>query len=226
MPGYMLHLAAAKIYLHTWSAQNPFLENPDFQKKFFFGTLFPDATDQKERSHFRDRNRRGKMIEYPELSVFLRRYGEFLDQPDILGYYYHLYVDRRFLEEYIPNVVAFYDKEETITEEKDQVAFVEIKKSGKRIPLFRYLSEEYYYGDYTRLNPLLQKIFGLDIDLEGMKKITRIQEAEVCRIEKLKEDFGKYCTTDGIQSKELRVFDWKELKIFLIEIAEDFEKYI
>lgn len=55
------------------------------------------------------------------------------------------------IRDYIPHVARFFDREGKETQIRAEVVWVEIQNSGERIPLRAYLSEEYYYGDYTRM---------------------------------------------------------------------------
>ena len=63
MPGFILHLTAAQML------QSHLHEYPDFPypiqsvNDFLVGNLLPDATDQKELSHFRNPVYRDKMIQ-------------------------------------------------------------------------------------------------------------------------------------------------------------------
>ena len=53
MPGYILHLTAAQMFLKTQKGQEFFKTKQD-KNDFLIGNLLPDATQQKESSHFRD----------------------------------------------------------------------------------------------------------------------------------------------------------------------------
>ena len=110
MPGFILHLTAAQMlrsHLH---------EYPDFPypiqsvNDFLIGNLLPDATDQKELSHFRNPVYRDKMMVFPDLTRFTAKYDSLLSDSSVLGYYFHLYIDRRFFKDFIPEIVDFYDE--------------------------------------------------------------------------------------------------------------------
>ena len=92
MPGFILHLTAAQMlrsHLH---------EYPDFPypiqsvNDFLIGNLLPDATDQKELSHFRNPVYRDKMMVFPDLTRFTAKYASLLSDSSVLGYYFHLYI--------------------------------------------------------------------------------------------------------------------------------------
>ena len=118
MPGFILHLTAAQMlrsHLH---------EYPDFPypiqsvNDFLIRNLLPDATDQKELSHFRNPVYRDKMMVFPDLTRFTAKYDSLLSDSSVLGYYFHLYIDRRFFKDFIPEIVDFYDETGQITDIK------------------------------------------------------------------------------------------------------------
>lgn len=67
MPGYILHLTAAQMFLKTQKGQE-FLKTKQDKNDFLIGNLLPDTTKIKARSHFRDPKYHDRMIEYPETS--------------------------------------------------------------------------------------------------------------------------------------------------------------
>ena len=86
MPGFILHLTAAQMlrsHLH---------EHPDFPypiqsvNDFLIGNLLPDATDQKELSHFRNPVYRDKMMVFPDLTRFTAKYASLLSDSTIFIY--------------------------------------------------------------------------------------------------------------------------------------------
>ena len=42
------------------------------------------------------------MIEYPETSWFIKKYKHLLSNSSVVGYLFHLYIDRRFFKYYTP----------------------------------------------------------------------------------------------------------------------------
>ena len=63
MPGYILHLSAAQMFLKTQKGQE-FLKTKQDKNNFLIGNLLPDTTKIKARSHFRDPKYHDRMIEY------------------------------------------------------------------------------------------------------------------------------------------------------------------
>ena len=155
MPGFILHLTAAQMLLKHLPSHPDFPYPISSVNDFLIGNLLPDATQQKESSHFRDPLYREKMMVFPDLTRFTAKYRSLLPDSSALGYYFHLYIDRKFFKDFIPQIVEFYNADGEITDMRDEIATVYIKKSRTSIPFSRYLTEEYYYGDYTRMNTYL-----------------------------------------------------------------------
>ena len=102
MPGYILHLTAARMYLDQLPPDDPLRCDPKQQNDFFAGNLIPDSVRDKSRSHFRDPAYIDRMIEWPHPDRFLQKYRDLTGNAGCRGYWFHLYIDRRFFRDYIP----------------------------------------------------------------------------------------------------------------------------
>lgn len=78
------------------------------------GSLLPDATANKNRTHFRNPLYADKMMLWPDLKRFLSSYQDQLANDLYLGYYFHLYIDKRFFKDYIPRSYPFTIKKERL----------------------------------------------------------------------------------------------------------------
>ena len=106
-------------------------------RKLLIGTIAPDISkllgESKFYSHFLDITNNN----IPNLNKFLDKYGNYLDDDFILGYYIHLYTDYLWFKYFIPNVIkGNYIKELDGT----LVKYTE--------ETFKY----YIYNDYSNLN--------------------------------------------------------------------------
>ena len=118
MPGYILHLTAAQMFLKTQKGQK-FLKTKQDKNNFLIGNLLPDTTKIKARSHFRDPKYHDRMIEYPETSWFIKKYKHLLSNSSVVGYLFHLYIDRRFFKYYMPRIVEFRNAQDEREERRD-----------------------------------------------------------------------------------------------------------
>lgn len=219
MPGFILHLTAARFYLEYLSDSDPLKHSAQLQNDFYAGNLLPDARKDKAVSHFRDLNFRDRMLEWPKPQWFCQKYLEYMSDPVCRGYWLHLIVDKYFLRDYIPRVARFLDSEGKETQIRADVTWVEIQKSGERIPLELYLSEEYYYGDYTRMTTWLARTYALPDMLDPVRESV-IEEVDYGEVRKIMEQLMKYRKAVSVNAvRELRVFKEEELVTFIRRIA-------
>ena len=104
MPGFILHLTAARFYLEYLSDSDPLKHSAQLQNDFYVGNLLPDVGKDKAVSHFRDPNFRDRMLEWPKPQWFCQKYLEYMSDPVCCGYWLHLIVDKYFLRDYIPRL--------------------------------------------------------------------------------------------------------------------------
>ena len=215
MPGFILHLTAAQMlrsHLH---------EYPDFPypiqsvNDFLIGNLLPDATDQKELSHFRNPVYRDKMMVFPDLTRFTAKYDSLLSDSSVLGYYFHLYIDRRFFKDFIPEIVDFYDETGQITDIKEEIATVYIRNFQTYIPFEKYLTEEYYYGDYTKMNTYLVNRYQIPTTLDPNISNPGIKEVDYEDVKQVLKELKTYMKVPKDAVKNVRVFDVEDLLFFL-----------
>lgn len=218
MPGYILHMAAAKMALAHMKLA------PKDENAFLIGCVLPDATRNKKLSHFRNPNRYGMRIEYPDMALFDAKYRPLMDSAVVMGYHFHLYVDFRFFTEYLPTIVEFRNEVGDVKELKKDVTHAKIKKTGEIVPDMVFFSKELYYGDYTRMNTWLAEEFQVafdpsdfdfDIDNPG------IDEIDVREAKKVFEELQDYLNVPIEEADHLQVFDKEALVLFLKGIAND-----
>lgn len=163
----------------------------------------------------------------PKLSLFLEKYRHRLDEPAILGYYAHLYLDEHYVCRFWPKVLSFEDKNGCIQSKKDKITQVELKHSGEKVPFEKFFSPEYYYGDYTRCNHWFVEKFHIkppeyrNMELLGMNEVQ--PEALKDVLEELEYLFSRGCIGD---EKWMKVFDLAELEAFVRDTAEAFCRHM
>lgn len=217
MPGFALHLAAAKILLNK---QGHGIES----NSFLVGNLLPDAASDKQTSHFRTFCCNKKVIRCPELNSFLRKYECSLDNSYVLGYYYHLYIDWKFFVEYLPKLLLFLDEGENIETEREKVEWVYIKRTGEKVQFKQFYSEDYYYGDFTKMNAYLIERYQIPTDFKIDIDNWIIEEVDYGEFEKLIKQFERYAEISIEAVEQLRVFDIADLIEFLEVAATEWVK--
>lgn len=214
MPGFILHLTAAQMFLNLHQEEkNPFL----------IGSFLPDVSDNKMLSHFRNPDYSNRMVQVPDLTRFTAEFKNNLKDPLFLGYYFHLYVDLRFFEEYLPTAVDYIDNNGTLSKYKNEVTFARIKKSGRILPLKTFLSDEYYYGDYTRMNTYLMHRYQIPSDFAIRFPDPCIPGVNFKKINKFIEQMHQYLSVPENAVNELRVFKIHDILSFLEKIVLDFK---
>ena len=214
MPGYILHLTAACMLLDTLPENNPLRIRTDLQNDFYIGNLLPDAVSNKTQSHFRDSRYLDRMIVWPRPEEFCRKYKVHMHEPVYFGYYFHLYIDKAFFSSYLPQVAEFLDKDGQPTELRRGVCSVRLKRTGQLITLDQYLSEEYYYGDYTKMNTWLCERYHLPEHLYTGRDpgIEEVDYSEMNRILTLLKEY-RNMPAEAVQ--DVRVFTPERLINFL-----------
>lgn len=220
MPGYILHLVSARMLLDMLPAEADYHSDAKLRNDFYMGNLLPDAVSPKTASHFYDPAYLDRMITWSRPDEFLQKYRERMRNPVYLGYYYHLYIDKKFLKEYLPRVAEYYDAEGRTAQIKRQVKTVRLKKTGETVPLERYLSEEYYYGDYTKMNGYLCERYHLPAHFEPVED-PGIREAGGADLPRVLRQLDGYRTVPAEAVRDVRVFDVEELLAFLEKAAEE-----
>ena len=220
MPGYILHLTSARMFLDRLPAESPYRSDPQMRNDFYIENLLPDAVSPKNASHFYDPEFCDRMIVWPRTEVFLEKYRERMRDPVCLGYYYHLYIDKKFLKEYLPGVAEYYDRNGRRAQRKHEVSEVRLKRNGERIPRDRYLSEEYYYGDYTKMNTYLCERYQLPENLRADRE-PAIEEVRGADLEAVFEMIREYRKVPAEAVRDVRVFDVEDLLDFLEEAADN-----
>ena len=106
-------------------------------KKLLIGTIAPDISkllgETKFYSHFLDNVNNN----IPNINKFLDKYGNYLNDDFVLGYYIHLYTDYLWFKYFIPNIIkGNYIKE----------------LDGTLVEYTEKTFKHYVYNDYSNLN--------------------------------------------------------------------------
>lgn len=221
MPGYILHLTSACMALEMMPKSSILHQNKKEQNAFLVGNFAPDAVTDKNSSHFRSPDRRGAMIEYPEVADFRRKYRHLLGDSSCLGYDFHLYIDRKFFRDYLPRLVEFQDGNGKSEVWMDKVEKVLLKGPGWAVPRNEFFSEEYYYGDFTKMNSYLIEHFHLPVHLNTNIKNPGIQEVDFSDIAMVMQQLREFSRVPAEAAEELKVFEMDDLLGFLRGAAQE-----
>lgn len=216
MPGFILHITAAKMLFQKWCPAT--IDQDAFQ----VGNLIADSVSDKTYSHFRHPSRQKKLMVYPDLDLFLDKYRHLLSDSSCLGYYFHLYIDRVYAKDYIPQIITFYDVDGKEADDRSAITHAMIKRTGELVPIKTIFSDEYYYGDFTKMNTYLINRFSLSTDLNSTVGNPGITEVNYADIQKIQQQLQSYLEVPFKASEHLKVFDIEDLLQFLEQTAEEF----
>ena len=208
MPGYILHLTAAQMFLKTQKGQE-FLKNKQDKNDFLIGNLLPDTTKIKARSHFRYPKYHDRMIEYPETSWFIKKYKHLLSNSSVVGYLFHLYIDRKFFKEYMPRIVEFRNAQDEKEERRDMVKDVLLKRTGQRLSKQDFFSEKYYYGDYTKMNMYLVNRYQIPTTLDPNISNPGIKEVDYEDVKQVLKELKTYIMQCEKKQKSISQETWE-----------------
>ncbi len=225
MPGFILHLAQATM-LMEYMCEKP---SAGWTYEFLMGNLLPDTRlgIEKRISHFWDEACMDNIARAPKLERFLEKYGHRLDEPVILGYYAHLYLDERYVNAYWPTILEFQDKNGQTEPRKEHIHRVWLKQKGIYIPFEEFFTVENYYGDYTRSNHWLVERYQLKTPEYSLLEHADIDEVCAENLKQVIEELEHICK-NGHKGDELAmaVFDLNSLDDFVQRTAKEFWAHI
>lgn len=142
-------MASIMIHMCVASEINKKIEVKNYND-FLLGAIAPDIAKvvgfSRDVSHFIVSSDNT----YPNLDMFLEKYGNKLDNDFILGYYVHLYTDYLWFKYFIRDIKY-----------KGLIAL----KDGTKIDYDEKTFKKYLYNDYTDLNVKLLDEYNLDLSL-------------------------------------------------------------
>lgn len=223
MPGFILHMTAARMLFEKLKNTSacPLLTVID-HNAFQVGNLIPDSVTDKTYSHFRHPARNEKLMVYPDLDLFLYKYRSLLSDSSCLGYYFHLYIDRVYAKDYIPQIVTFYDANGQEASNRKDITHALIKRTSELVPIKTIFSDEYYYGDFTKMNTYLMNRFHLSTNIISDVINPGIEEVNYNDITKIQKQLQNYLDVSEAAVNDLKVFDIEDLLLFLEHSVELF----
>ena len=128
MPGFIYYLTSAKMLLNQLADHPHFPYMIASENDFMTGSLLPDATANKNRTHFRNLLYADKMMLWPDLKRFLSSYQDQLANALYLGYYFTFILINAFLKIIFPRSYLSTIKRK-ITDIRNEICSVLIHKS-------------------------------------------------------------------------------------------------
>lgn len=224
MPGYIIHLTEAEMIMQRMRAKGyPQVDQKDWKNCFVYGALLPDACEKKDKAstHFWSENKQDDILVIPKWERFVKEYEEYLDAPEVFGYLVHLHLDWCFFGEYMLQNVDFLDKDMKSKRLLSEIQMVRIKRNGKLVPVGDFFSEEYLYGDYTKMNSYFIRKYNLDGNIQPNIESNLIKQANTARMPQLLDKMNKFIDIGRLEQEgELQVFTTESIEKFLDTASE------
>lgn len=187
---------------------------------------------KKISTHFRDENKSGACLNSPRLDYFLLKYRDFvLHDFSALGYFFHLYIDKVFFENFYLHVITCLDRDYQPTDLSKDTFYVRVNKNGKI-----YLKDEFWggyhniYDDYTNLNCYCIQKFGFPFSMEELERFAHdgfrnpgIQEVVYQDIDEVLEKMKQYLfESESSFDEDLMAFSFEKIEKFILESVANF----
>ena len=230
MPGYVIHMAQAYRIADALAGKGKAgsamgMAPAAWREAFVTGNLLPDTRLKAEKgiSHFWNPADGDKIAKAPDLSLFLDKYRDRLEDPVVLGYLCHLQLDALYVQRFWPQVLTFLGRDGTVQERSSRICRVQVHRQDCSVPVADFFSEKYYYGDYTKMNAYFMDKYGLRPPAwEGISDFP-IREVRLADMALICQELGilrERCHSGD--EKDLKVFDLAHLEAFMEEAAADF----
>lgn len=220
MPGYVIHLAMANKILKMADTTI----DEDWKYKFLIGNIIADMRERNEKkeSHFWSDENYKSLVRKPDTDTFLKKYENRLDDPYMLGYFYHLFLDRMFIEKYWNVHFTFYDADKRPNTAYEKVAYVKVKGHKDIYKREEFFSNKLYYGDYDRMNNYFVNNYSVDVEKIGdyIKTHTELAVEELDEI-KFSDSKERLEQTLAMLTKDNNDIDKPQLTIFELEDLEE-----
>ena len=122
----------------------------------------------------------------------------------------------------IKRFVDFYDETGQITDIKEEIVTVYIRNFQTYIPFEKYLTEEYYYGDYTKMNTYLVNRYQIPLDLNAQIINPGINEIQYGNVQQVLDSLHGYLSVTEDAVNDLKVFPLDKLLASLEQYTIEF----
>lgn len=187
------------------------------EDQIILGAVAPDVCAierNKELSHF------GDAYEKADYVKFLIKYKKNLNNPFVMGYLTHIYLDQYFYNEFM----AKYYKIVSGTSYTNHNTIYRDKRTGNLVEFKDIYNENGIYRDYSIINSQLRKEYDLREKYNISLIVNPIKEIDNKKISKMLAKIKQYVgqELDG----ELTCFNYEELKEFLEVKKKEFLKLL
>ena len=208
MASAIIHIAIAKKIKEKLNVEN--------SKDYYLGSIAPDISKQIGRTKYESHFLINSLPNIPNIEVFTKKYPNFKNNSFDLGYFTHLYTDKLWFENFIPNLTVNNSLkllDGTIIQVENEQEITDM-----------------IYSDYTNINIKLIEKYNLDLSLfyeDFVIPKTTIEEIPADKLDILINKMG--IIIENSKEEKTYVFDDYSVEQFIEEsskiILEELKKY-
>lgn len=208
MASAIIHIAIAKKIKEKLNVEN--------SKDYYLGSIAPDISKQIGRTKYESHFLINSLPNIPNIEVFTKKYPNFKNNSFDLGYFTHLYADKLWFENFIPNL--------TINNSLKLLdgTIIQVENEQEITDMI--------YSDYTNINIKLIEKYNLDLSLfyeDFVIPKTTIEEIPADKLDILINKMG--IIIENSKEEKTYVFDDYSVEQFIEEsskiILEELKKY-
>lgn len=185
--------------------------------------------NEKTATHFRCKEDFDKNIQLCNLKKFLETYSKFMDNPTVLGYFFHLFTDNHFFKNVFDDAFVCLDNNGKVTDKWKDTTQYKVLKDGKIVTPKEFWTEENIYGDYTKMNKLVLTNYKINFDVDLLRKGLKlypnpgIKEVNFENIESVIRETNSYIKdSETADISNLKIFDSNKILEFIDEVGNKF----
>ena len=204
MASAIIHLAVAKTLEQHFNIEN--------KKDYYLGSIAPDISKQigenKQMSHFLFNS----LDDIPNIKLFTEKYPNFKNNSFDLGYFIHLYTDKIWFKDFLPQIIA-----------GNYIKLLE----GTIINTTPEETQTIIYQDYTNLNIQLIDEYKMDLSLfyeEFNPPKTTLNEIPINKLNILIDKMG--IIIENSKEKKSYTFDTFLVLQFIDEVSQKILKLL
>lgn len=247
MASYVIHYVAGKRFLDNMNISQ------EEKAGFLLGNLIADSlkiigniTDpvlirkiksehrseiqqQKVATHFRKMEDAKYNIQLCNLQSFIEKYGRYMDNPTVLGYFFHLFTDNRFFKNVFDDAFVCLNEFGERTDTWKDTTQYRVLKDNKVYTPKEFWTHQNIYGDYTKMNKLVLSNYKISFDENLLRKGLKlypnpgITEVDFANIEAVIRETNSYISeSETVDVADLKIFEPNKIISFIDEVGSDF----
>lgn len=204
MASALIHLAIAKKVQEQIKVED--------KKDYYLGAIAPDISKQIGLGHDESHFQLNTIDNLPNINLFMKRYPLFQYNSFDLGYFTHLYTDKKWKKEFMSEIIN-----------NNSIKLLD----GTIIKTTKEEMKNMIYSDYTNLNTKLIDDYNLDLSLfyeDFQKPKTKIKEIPIEELDILINKMG--ILIENTKEEKAYTFEIEPVEKFINETSKEILKLL